>query len=350
MQYTSGIHETELDEAIAHIKDDLAPLADSRIFITGGTGFLGRWLLALLVRCNETFDLRLQMTCLTRDAERFSRECPNLAQRKNVSFLNGDVRTFVCTDEFTHVIHGATEISADATSRPVELLQTIVEGTERTLELAARVPHCKFLLLSSGMVYGEQPPDLVGIPETFAGGPLPTELKSVYGQGKRLAEQLCTVYRAEHAVEAKIARCFAFAGPHMIVDGHFAIGNFISDAVAGRKIVIKSDGSPIRSYLYPGDTAAWLVKLLQHGRQPAYNVGSDREVSLAELAAIVAREVPTADGLEILGKSDPGKRPARYVPSIDLIRTELNLDVWTSLEESIRRTARWLQARMGLAT
>ena len=143
-------------------------------------------------------------------------------------------------------------------------------------------------------------------------------------------------------LDVVIARLFAFVGPGMPLDTHFAIGNFIRDAVAGREIAVTSDGTPVRSYLYASDLAAWLLRLLTAGGAGrVYNVGSDAAISLAELAALVARTVPGAQGYAVKGVPDANAFHARYVPAIARAREEVGADVWTPLDEAIARTAEW---------
>ena len=147
------------------------------------------------------------------------------------------------------------------------MLSTILAGTERTLQFAAQCDARKFLLTSSGAVYGRQPPELTHVPESYDGAPDPLNPASVYAEGKRAAELMCAVYqKAAEAngmeFEAKIARCWAFCGPHLPLDAHFAIGNFIGDVLAGRPISIAGDGTPRRSYLYAAELAAWLWTVL----------------------------------------------------------------------------------------
>ena len=315
-----------------------------RIFITGGTGFFGCWLLESFCHINRTLRLDAQATVLTRDPSAFRQKCPHLATDPALTLLPGDVRSFEFPEgEFRFVIHAATEARArQAAEAPLEMLSTIVEGTRRTLEFAASHGTTAFLLTSSGAVYGKQPSELTHVPETYVGAPDPLDAASVYAEGKRLAEQLCVQFTKRFGIGAKIARCWAFCGPHLPLDEHFAIGNFIGDVLAGRPIEIKGDGTPRRSYLYAADLAAWLWTILF--RAPdllAINVGSARDVSIQELAQIVAATLKPETEIRVAQQSRPGAAPARYVPSVDRAREMLRLAEWTSLEESIRRTADW---------
>ncbi len=333
-----GIERADLDEALAHCRQALAHLHGGRLFITGGTGFFGRWLLALLIHAREEFDIRI--TLLTRDPERFKQRHSNLAGYEFVEFLRGDVRSFEYPRErFSHVIHAATDTSAAADSDRETLIDSIVAGTRRVIDFAKTAGTERLLYLSSGAIYGAQPTEIPRLQESFSGACDPLDPRSAYGQAKRLGEQLCACATARGGPECVVARAFAFVGPGLPLNAHFAIGNFIADAVAGRDIVVSGDGSPLRSYLYAGDLAAWLFVLLASGGAgAAYNVGSDAAISIAELAHLVARLSPRENNVVIEGRGVAGPRQ-RYVPSIDKARG-LGLDAWTPLDEAIRRNIR----------
>src|SRR5581483_7468208 len=201
---------------------------------------------------------------LTRSADAFVRKAPHLGRRKDLSFVAGDVRDFKFPEgQFHAMIHAATEASAKLNEEnPLVMLDTIVRGTERMLDFAAKSGVKQFLLTSSGAVYGPQPPEMERVPEEYRGAPSLEAPNAAYGEGKRVAELLCHLHGRRHGFEVKIARCFAFVGPAMPLDSHFAIGNFIRDALAGRPILIQGDGTPFRSYLYAADLAIWLWKIL----------------------------------------------------------------------------------------
>ena len=335
---------TILEKRPIYTDDTGMDLAGSRFFITGGTGFLGLALVATLLRANCVHNLRLSITILSRDPEHFAQECPTVASDAAVRLVSGDVRSFVYPDgDFTHVIHAASDTSAAADARPLELVSTIVEGSERVLEFARLRGAQRFLFLSSGAVYGPQPAGLDRLDEGYRGAPPTDDPGSAYGQAKRMAELLCTLYHAGSGLNTKIARCFSFVGPHMHIDGHFAIGNFIADAVAGRTIRVKGDGTAIRSYLYVDDAARWLLRILIAGRSGGvYNVGSDEPITIGDLAKRVAALTPIARSFRVEGKpSAPGPRH-RYVPDVTRARNELGLEIRTDLDQAIRRTAHWL--------
>ncbi len=331
-----GIDARDLDEAFARCKPALDEMQGGRIFLTGGTGFFGRWLLAVLARAQR--DFQIGVTVLTRDPEQFRKRCPDLAAQRFIKLIRGDVRAFEFPEgRFSHIIHAATDTSVAADADATILMESIVDGAKRVLKFAEHANVKRFLYISSGAVYGVQPVDMALLSESYRGACDPLDPRSAYGQAKRMAEQLCACAMARGGPEIVIARAFAFVGPGLPLDAHFAIGNFIRDAVAGGEIVISGDGSPLRSYLYAADLAAWLFTLLARGEAgTAYNVGSDKTISIASLAHAVALLAPQQGNVKIMGEDNGGPR-SRYAPSIDRARS-LGLDVWTPLEEAIRRT------------
>ena len=343
-------------------------LRSSRIFVTGGTGFFGACLLERYHEARVREGLTAELVLLSRDPDAFARKHPDLASIPGVSLARGDVRAFRDADvpagEFTHLIHAATSASAKLNEEsPLEMIDSIVAGTRRALDFARARGVRRMLFTSSGAVYGPQPAELTHIPEDFGGGPDPLSPASAYGEGKRLAELLCAVEasgrgdatragRANRAapLEIAIGRFFAFVGPHLPLDTHFAIGNFIRDALAGVPIRVGGDGTPYRSYLYGSELGSALWTML--ARAPslrAFNIGSEERVSIAELAHAVSRALEPLTGRRaeviIAKKPEPGRAPAQYVPSTRRAREELGLVQRIGLDEAIRRTAEWALAR-----
>ena len=338
----------DLDQILAQTRDLWEELRGQRLFITGGTGFFGTWLLESFAWVNARLDLKASALVLTRNPDAFCRKAPHLASDSSIRFHAGDIRSFDFPEgTFSHVIHAATEASATLNEEaPLAMCDTIVLGTRRALDFARICGAGKFLLTSSGAVYGKQPSDLSHIPEEYLSAPDPANPGSAYGEGKRAAELLSVVFAKQFGLEVKIARCFAFVGPHLPLDTHFAIGNFIRDGLKGGPILVKGDGTPYRSYLYAADLAVWLWTILFRGvvSRP-YNVGSPEAISIAELARAVAETFTPLVSVRITKATAPEKPAERYVPSVARAQSELGLQPRTSLNEAIRRTARWHRER-----
>jgi nucleoside-diphosphate-sugar epimerase len=333
----------DLDLILAHTVGLWDELRGKRIFISGGTGFLGCWLLESFIWANDRLGLDASALILTRNPEAFRRRAPHLANHPAIQFHCGDVRSFdFPAGEFSHIIHGATETNVQL-SNPLPLLMfdTSVEGTRRVLELARRCGAKKILLASSGAVYGKQPNEMMHVPEEYLGAPETVDLKSAYGHGKRTAEFLCAAFADQFGIEAKLARCFACVGPYLPLDSGFAIGNFIRDGMHGGPIQIRGDGTPYRSYLYAADLAIWLWTILFHGQSGhPYNVGSEIAMTIKDLAFDVAKIFPGVE-VRIAKQPVPGKSPDRYVPSTHRAQTELRLGVHIGLQDAIKRTTDW---------
>ena len=334
----------DLDHILTHTRDLWEELRGQRIFITGGTGFFGCWLLESFAWANDKLRLNAEAFVLTRNYEAFLKKAPHLATNPAIKFHIGDVRDFEFPKGyFPFVIHAATEASSKLNEEnPLLMWDTIIEGTRHTLEFARHAETKKFLLTSSGAVYGKQPPEMSHIPEEYIGAPDPTDPNSAYGEGKRAAEMLCAMYSKMYGIQTKIARCFAFVGPYLPLDIHYAIGNFIRDGLNGGPIQVKGDGTPYRSYLYAADLAIWLWTILFRGKSGhPYNVGSDRELTLKQLAYMVANTFEPARQVNINLKHIAGNPAERYVPSIRRASSRLDLTVRVDLRKAIEKTLMW---------
>ena len=313
-------------------------LAGQSIFITGGTGFIGKWLVATILDADERLGLDCKITVLSRDPGKFLRSWPALAGRLN--WVEGDVRDFpINKQHFDVIVHAATDVVSQGSL--LDIFSTCLDGTRRVLELARQCEARRFLLVSSGAVYGPLPLGMTHVPETYRGGPDPLLPSSAYGEGKRVSEWLCSQASTED-FEVKIARVFALVGPHLPLDKHFAIGNFLRSAMAGEQIVIQGDGSPYRSYLYVADVAAWLWAVLING-QPgrAYNVGAEESISILGLAERVCSILNLRMGIKTMQNIQFSLGASHYVPQTRRAHQELGLASEMGLDEAIVRTVRW---------
>jgi len=332
----------DLDHILAHTAELWEELRGKRLFITGGTGFFGKWLLESFAWANGLLDLNASALVLTRNYDVFQKCAPHLAANPAIRFHVGDVRNYTFPErEFSHVIHAATT-SAVATFNnedPLVKFDTIAEGTRHTLDFAVRCRAEKFLLTGSGAVYGKQPSDMTHIPEEYCGAPDPADPNSALGEGKRAAEFLCAEYARKYGIEMKIARCFSFVGPYLQMNIHYAIGNFVRDALTGGPINVNGDGAPYRSYLYAADLVIWLMTILFKGAPGCvYNVGSEDGMTIAQVAEAVAESMESPVEVIIGRTAAANNPPCRYVPSTRRARAQLGLSQVVGLREALKKT------------
>ncbi len=316
-------------------------LSGDHLFLTGGTGFFGRWLLEAIAKANQDLACDIRVTVLSRDPGQFLRDAPWFRQRW-LSWIVGDVRDFSFPKgEFGYLIHAATDTSARAASRPMARVDSMVNGTRRVLDFAVERDIPESLYISSGAVYGTAVSDPRGVREDSLIACDCTDPRADYGEAKRMAELLCALTHRDKGLRIRIARCFAFSGPVLPLRGHFALGNFVANALFDDRIDVRGDGTAVRSYLYAGDLIVWLLTILLHGRpMRPYNVGSDQAMSICEIAERVARRLAPSKPVKVLGG---GKSSGidYYLPNIERARYELGLDAWTSFDEAVGNMASW---------
>jgi nucleoside-diphosphate-sugar epimerase len=314
----------EINSILELSPDIWSSFKNSRVFITGATGFFGKWLVASLLQADLKFNLNLKITVLTRDFKNIEK-IP--AKTVSLNVIQGDIRTCKFPEEkFDYIIHAASDVLA--TIKPLENLEVAYLGTKRLCEFAESSAVKCFLYISSGAVYNK----------TWNGNPESLNVASTYNIGKLLSESICC--SGFWSYKIKIARCFAFVGPFLPFNIHFAIGNFIQNAILGQKIIIKGDGSPIRSFMYATDLVNWLITILISGNNlTSYDVGSDQGISIYELAKLVNSITGNKSGIEILGKVNTSHDI--YLPDITKALAELNLSIHTYLELAIQKTVDW---------
>jgi dTDP-glucose 4,6-dehydratase len=348
---TKPLPAEDLDHVLTHTTKAFESLRDARIFLTGGTGFFGHWLLESLLHADRSLGLNVRVTVLTRNAASFRTASPHIASHPAITLLEGDIRNFAFpAEQHTHIVHAATDSGGQQAGRsPEDLYDDILAGTQHVLDFAKQTDATRLLYVSTGAVYGRST-TLLHTPETYPSPDLP---QHSYEAAKRAAELLCLngypsglvspqLGYPEPLAPAVIARCFAFVGPRLPLDAHFAIGNFLSAALNNQPIHIKGDGTPRRSWLYMADLAIWLWTMLTHGHPGrAYNVGSDDGMTIAEAAHMVANTLNPSIPIQIDGTPDPAAPLNSYVPDITLARDELNLRVLIPLDKALRRTAAW---------
>lgn len=277
----------DLEHVFTHVKWE--ELRNQNIFITGGTGWFGRWMVETLLYANKKLNLNCHITVLTHSKW--------LSNNPDVSFWHGNIHdTEFPKGEFSYVIH------------------LVPEGIEQILFFAKTHGTKKFLFSSSGAVYKLRPDE--------------------YALQKIHDEYWCRALPSD--VDMKIARCFSFVGPYMPLDKNFALGNFIGSAIKDKKVFIRNaNNTPSRSYLYMADLAIWLWTILFNGKSgESYNVGGEQEYTIREVGEMVSKiaQVP------VIYWPTENIESVDYVPFVEHTKEELGLQEWIPLDEGIKRT------------
>lgn len=323
--------------------NSLQELKNSTILITGGTGFVGKWLTEMVCYLNTEHKLNIKLYLLARDTESFRTEVPHLAKNPCVNLIQQDVRHLSeLPKDINYVINAAG--SPDRTehvSKPLSTIDTFYKGTNSVLEECFRLPSLrKIIHLSSNYIYGILINDK--IKETDMGTLDCNSINATYGEIKRMAETLCSVYVNQQHLPITIVRPFAFVGPYQKLEKPWAINNFIRDAIHGGPIKILGNGNTQRSYLYGSDLAFWLLKLLVKGKiDTVYNVGSSNSITIKDLAESVKNIVDKK--LEVIERSSKEvyNQTSKAIPDTSLILKDIQVKESYSLTEALEHTINW---------
>lgn len=322
----------------------LEDLKNQKVFIAGGTGFLGTWLAEFIVFLNDNYNFNTSLLILARNPDSFKSEKMHLATRSYIEFISGDIRNInELPADISYVIHAAASPdNRNHVSNPIETIATITKGTDNLIDSAFKLPNLKkFLYLSSGQVYGKSNTK-EGLISELDFGPLEcNKVTSVYPEAKRLAEAICCAYSSQYKLPIVIARPFSFIGPYQSLSKPWAINNFINDALKNRTIRIVGNGEPVRSYMYPADLVVWILKLLVSGKSSAaYNVGSPYGISLKDVAEKIVHIAQTQVNIDIKFNNNDS---SHYVPDITLCENTLGLKINYNIEDTIRRSVAWFK-------
>ena len=316
-------------------------LRGQSVLITGATGFVGRSLLRESLTLNDRFDAQLSLYLVIRREDEYLLKLTN--QRNDVHLVFSSIGDEIsCINSLDLVFHCATPASAFLNSvAPVKMLETNVDAMNWILtSMKYQKKEVRIVFTSSGAVYGPQSELDPDLKETYLGAPDVLKRNSAYAEGKRVAEFLLAQAGHTGQVTPVITRLFAFSGIGLPLDRHFAIGNFVSDAINQDTIVVRGSGRDLRSYLDSLDMALWLWVAAARGESlTPLHIGSERSISISELAYLVAKRAKSVLNkdlsVEIQNQISSIDGSSKYVPSTFLTRKALGVFESISLEDSI---------------
>ena len=336
--------ESDLNFIFNNCKKEFNLLSNKSLLITGGTGFFGKWFLSLIFYTNKNYNTNILTTLITRDQNKFFLENPHYKNNKFLKIIQIDILDLKkITNKFDFLLHMAATSAEETFNGESDLnkTRTLFNGAKNIMEIVIRNNISKVLFTSSGVVYGSSSKDMKN--ENDISHSLDLEKRNGLAKGKILAEDIISNMSIENNINFKIARCFSFVGPYLPLDIHYAIGNFINDAIFNEKILINGNGLPYRSYLYISDTLIWLIKLLVGNAEGIFNVGSERRIQIFELATMV-RDIIAPSKKIIIQKKEFNEGNFKrdiYLPNTEKIRGLLKVKEWTSLEDAILKTAKF---------
>lgn len=268
-------------------------LRDKTVFITGGTGLIGSTIIHALIYANNKYSLKMRIIVLVRNQKKAKRIFPDDADT-SLRFIVGSVEELpIIQDKVDYIIHGASPTaSLYFVQRPVETIQTAVQGTMNILELAKKNRVEGVLYLSSMEVYGAPLTDEL-IPETQGCTLDSMTVRSCYPIAKRLCENLCVSYANEYGVPGKVIRLAQTFGPGVGMNDSRVFAEFARDAMHKSDIELQTAGTSKRMYLYTADAVTAILTVLLSGKTgEAYNAAnSGTYCSIVEMAQLVAHEI-----------------------------------------------------------
>lgn len=323
---------------------DLSNLREKHLYITGGTGMLGKWLLELIAILNKKEEMGIRVTVLSRNPRSFIAANPRIGKMPWLTFAEGDIRYLSeLPFDVSHIIHAAALTDRRLfASQPRLVGEVNVLGTMRLIDAAnllERVP--KFIHLSSCLVYGTQPWDIKQINEEFAGPLRSSDVNVIYAESKRFAETLTHCATSENKLPVVTLRPFAVVGPYQSLELPWAVTDFIRDSLTGGPIRIMGDGTTVRSIQYASDFAYWVLAATAKGKpRKIYNIGSPDAIDLISLAnKITGYCDPSPEIRTGVGQSEHSSN--RLVPDVNHAIEDLGVEVTVSIDEAIRRSIQW---------
>jgi len=339
----ADIVREDVCDVIAGRQHILDPLRQRHIFITGGSGFLGTWIVEVMAYLNEQHGFGTRITVYSRQSRSLLARAPHLRDYGWLQFQDGDVRYLAeIPRDVAFVVHAAAITDRRLfASCPSLVAETNSIGTARVLKAALLLDSLeKFVLLSSGLVYGSQPWSTQAVDEEFVGHLPRNTVAAVYTESKRMAEVFAQASISEAKLPVVIVRPFAFVGPYQSLNLPWAVTDFIRDSFTGGPIRIMGNGAAVRSLMYASDYAFWTLAALARGEaRNAYNVGSGDHVDLLSLARLIAGQFKPEPS--VLTNCGQGHSPSILVPSVAKTQSALGVSVTVDLPKAVQRSVEW---------
>lgn len=360
MRSLSDLLDDDLSYICTNLRQEFGRMAGQELLITGGAGFLGYYLVQAALHFNRTHGRSQPIRLTLWDS--FIRGNPTwlkgLLDDPNLRVEQRDLIEPLphSMPEFDWIIHAAGIASPPYYRKyPIKTIDANINGLRNLLDHCVRQadrgrPVQGFMFYSSSEIYGDPSPDAIPTPESYRGLVSCTGPRACYDESKRFGETLCVVFAQQHGIPTKMARPFNNYGPGLKITDKRVIPDFARDILAGRDIVMYSDGSPTRTFCYAADSITGYYKVLVNGHPgEPYNIGIERpEISMADLAGRLVelgREFFGYQGRLVRNENVESDylvdNPNRRCPDIRKAREHLGYAPTILVDDGLRRTMTW---------
>lgn len=343
----------DISQTIKSLKKELVLLEDKTILISGGAGFIGSYLVAVLLTLNKGW-LKKPCTVIVIDnliTGSKKNTLVNTEDDPQFQLIQNDICDPLPDINADYIIHAAGLASPHHYQKlPLETIKVAVDGTKNLLEFAKRKKVKGFLYFSSSEIYGDPDTGHIPTPETYWGNVSANGPRACYDESKRLGETLCTTYHKLYKIPIKIVRPFNIYGPGMRINDYRVISTLLIRGIHSNPFLIYNQGNQTRTFCYIADAAQGFLKALLQGKSgEIYNVGSDnKEISIANLAHLIGDLFPEPITIQHTDypESYPAGEPQRRCPDLTKIKNELGFIPTVELASGLKKTLVWYQDQL----
>jgi dTDP-glucose 4,6-dehydratase len=308
-----------------------------KVLVTGGAGFIGSWLVRLLLQ--QGFHVvNLDLLTYAGNLENLS----DIAHHPAYQFVHGDIRDAKLVNKLMATvdgcIHAAAETHVDRSiTHPGVFVETNILGTQNLLDAAKTHAIEKFVLVSTDEVYGSLP---LNTPEQFT-ETSPLKPNSPYAASKAGADLLASSYFETYHLPVCITRCGNNYGPYQYPEK--LIPFFILNALEDKPLPVYGDGQNVRDWIFVADHAQAIIEVFKNGRSgETYNIGADNQRHNLDITHTLLGLLHKPDSLIQFVKDRPA-HDRRYALDAQKIHSELHWEPNHSFESAMQKTVTWYQ-------
>ncbi len=354
---SGSIVEEDLNAIADAIREEAKLLEGKTVLITGGSGFIGSYVVATIDLLNRKFFSK-PCKVISLDNHITGQNSRNNMVKEigseHIKFISHDVRFQIGIEGPVDYIISAAGVASPVYYKryPIETIEGTIFGIKNALELARQKKVASLLYFSSSEIYGDPDPNFIPTPETYKGNVSSIGERSCYDESKRVGETMCMAYFTVHKVPVRIVRPFNVYGPGMKSTDYRVIPTMLSRGLHGDELTVHDKGNQTRTFCYITDAVTGFFKVLLKGRDGGvYNVGNDaEEINMLALAETIAEDIFEGKvRVKLISYPDnyPKDEPRRRCPDLSRIKKELGYAQKVSLKEGLQRAFEWMRETGG---